>query len=340
MGNIAPPERMYLLDFMRGIAAVAVVHFHAAHFIGIADSGYLAVDFFFALSGFVIWRAYADRLRRGLSFPTFVRMRLRRLYPIFSVGVLLGLAVFSLRAVLGLGSLAVVAYHLLFNLFVLPVPFIEGNIFPLNSPSWTLFLELIANFALAIAIRKITPLRLAALMLAAAVLLLWAIFAEGNVGGWEWRTIHIGVLRLVFSFSLGLLLANFSITRKAGWASLLIVLALVCVLYMQDTPETMAFIAAVTIFLVNPVLLWLAVSHELPKVLWPVGKFFGDISYPLYATHLPVLMICYFVTNRFRLDGIPAMAFVTLVTITVATIVNFAVGAIMKGKREASVPGV
>ncbi len=330
---------MYLLDLMRGIAAVAVVHFHAAHFIGIADSGYLAVDFFFALSGFVLWRAYAQRLRAGLSFPSFVRMRLRRLYPTFSVGILIGLAVFSLRAVLGLGSLSDVAYHLLFNLFVLPVPFIEGNIFPLNSPSWTLFLELFANAALALTIAKVTPLKLAAIALAAAPLLIWAILAEGNVGGWEWRTIHIGVLRLIFSFSLGLLLANFSTSRKVGWGSLVLVLALVCVLYMQDTPETMALIAVVTIFLVNPIILWLAVSHELPEILWPVAKFFGEISYPLYATHVPVLMICYFITNRFHLDGIAAMAFVTVVTVAVAAGVNVFVGLLMKPRPAATASG-
>ncbi len=56
-----------ILDGLRGVAAVLVVAFHVceasstSHLDQIINHGYLAVDFFFLLSGFVVGYAYDDR---------------------------------------------------------------------------------------------------------------------------------------------------------------------------------------------------------------------------------------------------------------------------------------
>ena len=77
-----------LLDGLRGVAALVVIWYHV--FEGFAASpvdqrfnhGYLAVDFFFILSGFVVGYAYDDRWkRRTLSFGGFIKRRLIRLHP-------------------------------------------------------------------------------------------------------------------------------------------------------------------------------------------------------------------------------------------------------------------
>jgi peptidoglycan/LPS O-acetylase OafA/YrhL len=80
------------LDAMRGLAALVVVFWHAqGEFAPIPRpaSGYLAVDFFFCLSGLVIAQAYEDRLQSGLSVAKFAFLRLIRFYPLFAIGLLI-----------------------------------------------------------------------------------------------------------------------------------------------------------------------------------------------------------------------------------------------------------
>ncbi|WP_179404202.1 acyltransferase family protein [Burkholderia guangdongensis] len=73
------------LEGVRGAAALFVVVYHMhcnMPGLGAAHGGYLAVDLFFALSGFVIARAYSDRLSSGAAFCSFIMRRIGRLYPL------------------------------------------------------------------------------------------------------------------------------------------------------------------------------------------------------------------------------------------------------------------
>lgn len=102
----APPERYHTLDAMRGVAALLVAVFHFGQGLAgpgqggqglglgrnFAPQGYLAVDLFFGLSGFVIALNYAGRLRAGMPWQSFARLRFIRLYPIYLTGALLGIA--------------------------------------------------------------------------------------------------------------------------------------------------------------------------------------------------------------------------------------------------------
>ena len=78
------PHRFVLLDGIRGLAAVAIAHRHAEVFFGRPEaSSYLAVDLFFALSGFVLAHAYGERLANGQMNPlNFMKARFLRLYPL------------------------------------------------------------------------------------------------------------------------------------------------------------------------------------------------------------------------------------------------------------------
>ena len=117
--------------------------------------GALAVDFFFALSGFVIAYSYGARLAdNALSFGQFVKLRLIRLYPLLFFGTLLGFAVFATRLYANKEGFLLVPglASLLFGLFVLPSPFLERyhvpgleTGWPLNPPCWSLFFEITAN---------------------------------------------------------------------------------------------------------------------------------------------------------------------------------------------------
>ena len=96
---LASKPRYEILDGLRGVAAMIVVVYHLFEDFGAgvavqgANHGYLAVDFFFVLSGFVIGYAYDDRWDR-MSYGDFFKRRLIRLHPMVIFGSFLGLLMF------------------------------------------------------------------------------------------------------------------------------------------------------------------------------------------------------------------------------------------------------
>ena len=82
-------HRFLLLDGLRGIAALMVLGYHLFEAIAFAANapeqhmfhGFLAVDFFFILSGFVMGYAY-DKRWNSMTIGQFIRLRLIRLHPI------------------------------------------------------------------------------------------------------------------------------------------------------------------------------------------------------------------------------------------------------------------
>jgi peptidoglycan/LPS O-acetylase OafA/YrhL len=152
----ALPSREYTaLNGMRGVAAIAVMLFHGVALVGpIFPRGYLAVDLFFVLSGFVIAHAYGDRLGSTLSLPDFALIRIIRFWPLYALGLCLGiirellLIVTHSNYALSL-PLLIVASGL--GLASLPLPLAQrgDNLFPINVPSWSLFFELLVNIVYA-----------------------------------------------------------------------------------------------------------------------------------------------------------------------------------------------
>src|SRR5580693_10064467 len=97
--NLQSKPRYEILDGLRGVAAVVVVAFHIfeAHAKSplnqIINHGYLAVDFFFVLSGFVVAYAYDDRWGKMTQWD-FYKRRLIRLQPMVIMGTIIGAALF------------------------------------------------------------------------------------------------------------------------------------------------------------------------------------------------------------------------------------------------------
>ena len=96
--------RYDILDGLRGVAALAVLGYHLFEAVAFAAGaerqqmyhGFLAVDFFFILSGFVMGYAYDERWDR-MSLGGFVRRRLVRLHPMVVMGVAVGVATFCVQ---------------------------------------------------------------------------------------------------------------------------------------------------------------------------------------------------------------------------------------------------
>ena len=190
-----------LLDGLRGVAALMVICYHV--FEGFATSpidqhfnhGYMAVDFFFILSGFVIGYAYDDRWQK-MSLKNFFKRRLIRLHPMVVMGVILGVITFCIQGCVKWDgshvALSCVMFAMLINLFLIPAaphtaPEIRGNgeMFPLNGPNWSLFFEYIGNILYAFFIRKLSTkaLTLLVVVLGAALASFAAYSIEKRLSG-------------------------------------------------------------------------------------------------------------------------------------------------------------
>src|SRR3712207_9235417 len=126
---------------------------------------YLAVDFFFILSGFVIGYAYDDRWRQGFTNKEFFRRRLIRLHPMVVLGAVIGLATFLLQGgvkwdgapvPLSLAMLALLCAMFMIPAFPGSCYDVRGNaeMFSLNGPAWSLFFEYIGNILYALLLHR------------------------------------------------------------------------------------------------------------------------------------------------------------------------------------------
>ncbi|ATU92988.1 hypothetical protein BLM14_16250 [Phyllobacterium zundukense] len=296
---------------MRGVAAILVVLYHAGPVTTIiAPAGYIAVDFFFALSGFVIAGIYEAKLRNGLSSPQrFAIIRLTRLYPLYLVGLLLGMA----KAV---GAWVLAAPHALtgsqivlstvFGLAILPTLPPLDDLFPLNGPAWSLFLEIAINIVFALWLVHWKSRSLVGLAaLSALAMMVTVIHAQSLNVGWNWETLHAGFARVTFAFTMGVLLARnrTALGWKVSWAALIPITALILALCLPAPQQYRTMIDLVIALLICPAILYYGTVLECPLQLRPLASFLGDISYPVYAVHFPLLFMFTHVAGRAGLAG-------------------------------------
>lgn len=312
-----------ILDGLRGVAALMVIWYHV--FEGFATSpfdqrfnhGYLAVDFFFVLSGFVIGYAYDDRWKSTMTPRNFFRRRLIRLHPMIVLGAILGAVAFIAQGSEKWDgtpvSLSMVLLALLFNLFLVPAlpgagAEVRGNgeMYPLNGPAWSLFFEYIGNILYALFLRRLSTKMLTAVVaLSGAGLVSFAVFnlsGYGHLGvGWTLADNNLpgGMLRLLFSFSAGLLISRTfkpANIKGAFWICALAIILLLSMPYVggENRMWMNGVYDAVCIIMVFPILVYVGASGKTKsKISLRITKFLGDISYPLYIVHYPSMYLFY-----------------------------------------------
>lgn len=312
-----------LLDGLRGVAALLVIWYHI--FEGFATSpidqrfnhGYLAVDFFFILSGFVVGYAYDDRWKTTMNVKNFFKRRLIRLHPMVVLGAVLGAITFYIQGCEKWdGSHVAVSMLMLamfLNLFLIPAlpgsgPEVRGNgeMYPLNGPSWSLFFEYIGNILYALFIRRLSTKQLTVLVvLAGAGLASFAVCnlsGYGHLGvGWTLADYNLlgGFLRLLFAFSIGLLMSRVfkSVKIRGGfWICSFSIAVLLSVPHIggMESPWMNGIYDSVCIIVFFPILVYLGASGKTTdKGSSMICKFLGDISYPLYIVHYPFMYLFY-----------------------------------------------
>jgi peptidoglycan/LPS O-acetylase OafA/YrhL len=279
------------LDGLRGVAAafVAMRHISFFHNLGI-HGGFMAVDLFFVLSGFVIAHAYERRLAGGMSAARFMALRYLRLWPVYALGAVLGLIAALAHALPGRDNLSPdqVLHTAPFALLMLPGPHIKPMLYPVDSVAWSLAFELLANLVYAFAWRPLCDARvLAGVLLASALGLVWAVSTFGKLDiGFRWADAWGGAPRVAFSFTMGLALYRLYQARPwrsplPAWIPLLVLPPMLCV----RVDEIVWPLACV--FLAFPAIVAGAAASEPRPLLARPYAWLGAISYPLYALHKP-----------------------------------------------------
>ncbi|MFC0518923.1 acyltransferase family protein [Mucilaginibacter angelicae] len=304
-------QHFEILDGLRGIAAISVVTFH---FMEIAYSdyskdfighGFLAVDFFFCLSGFVIGYAYDDRIGK-MGIKEFFKSRLIRLHPLVVLGSVLGLLTFlfdpfATQPITRNGGNILLIF--LSSVLMIPYPAMTErffNLFSFNAPAWSLFWEYVANIIYALVLYRLARRYLIVLAVIAAVAICYVAGHSGNLmGGWSGGTFWDGGVRIAYSFTAGLLVFRYKliIKNKLGFIGISVLLMLA---FLTPFSSWNWLTEPFIVIIYFPLLVSLGAGAVLNDGLRKICVFSGNISYPLYMTHYAVMWIFgnYYTANK------------------------------------------
>jgi peptidoglycan/LPS O-acetylase OafA/YrhL len=276
-------SRFVMLDGLRGLAALVVVVWHtgATRFI---PGGYLAVDLFFVLSGFVL--SHAHGLRRS-DWRSFILARAVRLYPLYAAGLALG----TLVALQHLWSDGRFWATLGANSLVLPTPARWSTYlpFPLDTPAWSLFFEMLINAVWFAVLPVLSNRALFAVLVVSAVGVVDIIALKGSidVGDSGLDFLPLGIVRASYSFFAGV--GCYRVWKSGGnpqthsWTpplALIIVIA---------APFPRALVDAVAVLAIFPALIFVGASTRVPSRISNAMTAVGAASYAIYTLHAPII---------------------------------------------------
>lgn len=299
-------DRFFVLDGLRGMAALAVVFYHAVEPFDVPwkfPNTPLAVDFFFMLSAFVIAHAYSARLASGMKWQQFMLIRWLRLFPLHALGLLFGLLVFGMKVIKqSVGVPLELWSGLALNLFFIPSP-VElaegwGSIFPLNVPAWSLFFEWAANVVWVLLLVRLPARRLLWVTMVLAFIYAGAIFMKGApLGGMETSSFPEGFLRVALPFLIGLLLWSFRekmrVFGAGAWRAGLLSASLLALLLLGpgEAGWLWSVYVLLAVLLIFPLLVVSAAGVQVSGRLAACFEWLGYVSYALYVTHYPIVKV-------------------------------------------------
>jgi peptidoglycan/LPS O-acetylase OafA/YrhL len=296
-----PVKNYRTLHGIRGVAALCIVALHSPRLFG-AMPGFLglAVDLFFVLSGFVLAHAYEDRFRQGMNPLTFLRQRWVRLYPLYAMGLLLGIVHQAMCILYDSPTVAWTWSDLLialpFAVFMLPAPL--PSAFPFNGPMWSIFFELLANLVWAVFWRPLQSVRvLVATVVVCGGLYSWALmYWETPALGLTWVTFPGGLARVGYSFAVGLLIYRLRDKVRTPRIPPLVLMGVL---------PAMAFFRPgligqlLSVLFVFPLVVLLGARSGPRSGTQRVYESLGKASYCVYVLHRPLGALLYAVVLQF-----------------------------------------
>jgi len=297
--NPAPPHspRLFQLDGLRGIAAFMIVFYHldiVYRLHGPFLRGYLFVDLFFMLSGFVLAVSTEKKLNTGIGAFEFTKARFVRLWPLVAVGA--GVAV--VRAfTISMADPLTLLWWLALDLAMVPSLAGAGPFYRYNGPQWTLFYELLANFLHALWLRRLASGAMLALAVLLGCALVYTVGQHGSdtmgVGAPTWKTWWTALPRVGFSYVLGVWMGRLyrgglRTPALPWWVSILLPIG--GIMLVPSLP--LGHVAGDLLFVMGflPLMMWSVVQSKPPIALRPAMEWLGSFSLPLYCVHLTVLV--------------------------------------------------
>lgn len=328
----APRERFLVLDGLRGAAALAVItdHVYSPLLTTILPGRYLAVDFFFALSGFVLAHVYGRQFAAGLTPLGFMHARVARLYPLYIAATLFGALLAGLKIWRGWtdGSWTQWGATTLLNSLYLPTtPGLTTSgdqPFPFNGPAWSLFFELVVNLAFALIVLRLTKRLTAALLLVSALAVVWTAFTFGKLdSGFLFSNFLGGLARVFYAFFAGVLVYQLRDRwRLPGLPAWLAFVLLMAILAMPTSlalrPAWDAF-AAIVLF---PLLIAFSANSHVSGAAARACATAGLLSYGFYVFQAPVRDWLEIVMSGVELPGVARVALVGGVTVAIVVVLQ------------------
>ena len=278
------------LDGLRGIAAFAVAFVHCLSW-G-PPQFYLAVDFFFVLSGFVLAHAYGERLRKGMTTRRFMALRLKRLYPLYLLSLALWLPVGLRELQTGMLDPGTATVVVITAILFLPAP-APTLTYPINISAWSLFYELLANACYGL-IARLDPRAVILIAAAGAIALITSVTANGGMENDDFSIIfYIGAARVAYSFFAGVVLYRLWLKRKPSLSlpapiAALVLIVILCIPIGGPYRAAFDLLAALLLF---PLLIWFSAGSKPPPLIARLCTWSGTISYGLYILHVPAMTL-------------------------------------------------
>jgi len=308
MGN-----RFDSLDGMRGICAFIVLIYHcdiALNTGHLVNSGWLCVDAFFVLSGFVIAYKYEASLQTHSGLRNFVRGRFLRLAPTLVLGYLFSALCASVAYMKGVGLWRevppfVLAAAAALGVLLIPLSMVPGRLhpafadsdYPVDSPLWSLFGEVVANAFYGLVLHAFRTRTLLVIILGSWTVLLWAIFRTGE--GWGATHLVPATGRAVSEFLVGVILLRFFKVGRLNWLpSINPVLVFAGWFFVCSLPSgpSMSWFGVFVGTVGVPLALMFLIRTE--RGTPAAFRWLGRVSYPLYVCHFGIVWLAMSVLPR------------------------------------------